>query len=63
MREIADFIGSGSTDEDIVEVARNTAFGNMKATLAKISSDAFSNIVMNKGKHVVKITTVVIIVS
>ena len=37
-----------------MEVAKNTAFKNMKAALAKQSSDGFSNIVMNKGKYVVK---------
>ena len=35
-----------------MEVAKNTAFKNMKAALAKQSSDGFSNIVMNKGKYV-----------
>lgn len=46
--QIANFIGSGSTEEDILEVVKMTSFDAMKA--AQIKQDGMTSSKMNKGQ-------------
>merc|ERR1711881_694083 len=46
---MADFIDCGASDEDVIEVAKNTGFDVMKAALMK-KDGLIGSILMNKGQ-------------